>query len=162
MKFSSKDFFSKCDQIRRKLRIWSHLLKKSLMEILIFSQCVELFWNFSLWFLSVKKQLLSSLISSRFKTSLFFRISFSFFCLFYLWFLYVFLYFEVIAFRNNMWCVVRFWISHCLAFAWSLERMRMHANALFYLHIVLIRLYELAWHSNGSIKCQTFECHSNG
>ena len=29
MKFSIKDFFSKCDQIRRKLRIWSHLLKKS-------------------------------------------------------------------------------------------------------------------------------------
>ena len=28
MKFSIKDFFSKCDQIRRKLRIWSHLLKK--------------------------------------------------------------------------------------------------------------------------------------
>ena len=36
MKFSIKDFFSKCDQIRRKLRIWSHLLKKSLMENLIF------------------------------------------------------------------------------------------------------------------------------
>ena len=36
MKFSIKDFFSKCDQIRRKLRIWSHLLKKSLMEKLIF------------------------------------------------------------------------------------------------------------------------------
>ena len=32
MKFSIKDFFSKCDQIRRKLRIWSYLLKKSLME----------------------------------------------------------------------------------------------------------------------------------
>ena len=32
MKFSIKDFFSKCDQIRRKLRIWSHLLMKSLME----------------------------------------------------------------------------------------------------------------------------------
>ena len=32
MKFSVKDFFSKCDQIRRKLRIWSHLLKKSLLE----------------------------------------------------------------------------------------------------------------------------------
>ena len=32
MKFSIKDFFSKCDQIRRKLRIWSHLLKKFLME----------------------------------------------------------------------------------------------------------------------------------
>ena len=25
--FSIKDFFSKCDQIRRKLRIWSHILK---------------------------------------------------------------------------------------------------------------------------------------
>ena len=32
MKFSVKDFFSKCGQIRRKLRIWSHLLKKSFME----------------------------------------------------------------------------------------------------------------------------------
>ena len=36
IKFSMKDFFSKCDQIRRKLRIWSHLLKKSLMENFIF------------------------------------------------------------------------------------------------------------------------------
>ena len=32
MKFSVKDSFSKCDQIRRKLRIWSHFLKKPLME----------------------------------------------------------------------------------------------------------------------------------
>ena len=31
-KFSIKDFFSKCDQIRSFLRIWSHLLKKPLME----------------------------------------------------------------------------------------------------------------------------------
>ena len=30
MKFSIKDLFSKCDQIRRKQQIWSHLLKKSL------------------------------------------------------------------------------------------------------------------------------------
>ena len=30
--FSIKDFFSKCDQICSFLRIWSHLLKKSLME----------------------------------------------------------------------------------------------------------------------------------
>ena len=36
MKIFSKDFFSKWDQIRRKLRIWSHLLKKSLMENFIF------------------------------------------------------------------------------------------------------------------------------
>ena len=36
MKFSIKDLFSKCGQIRRKLRIWLHLLKKSLMENFIF------------------------------------------------------------------------------------------------------------------------------
>ena len=36
MNFSTKDFFSKCDQIRRFLRIWSHLLKKSLVEKFIF------------------------------------------------------------------------------------------------------------------------------
>ena len=36
MKFPIKDFFSKCDQIRSFLRIWSHLLRKSLMENNIF------------------------------------------------------------------------------------------------------------------------------
>ena len=36
MRFSIKDFFSKCDQIPRKLRIWLHLLKNSLMKNLIF------------------------------------------------------------------------------------------------------------------------------
>ena len=36
MKFFIKYFFSKCDQIPRKLWIWSHLLKKSLMETFIF------------------------------------------------------------------------------------------------------------------------------
>ena len=36
MKFSIKCFFSKCNQISRKLRIWSHLLKKSSMENFIF------------------------------------------------------------------------------------------------------------------------------
>ena len=40
MKFSIKDFFSKCGQIRWKLRIWSHLLKKSLMENFIFCAVV--------------------------------------------------------------------------------------------------------------------------
>ena len=35
MEFSIKDFFSKCEQIHSYL-IWSHLLKKSLMENLIF------------------------------------------------------------------------------------------------------------------------------
>ena len=36
MKFSIKDFFNECNQIRSVLRIWSHLLKKSLMESYIF------------------------------------------------------------------------------------------------------------------------------
>ena len=36
MKFSIKNFFSKCDQIRKKLRVWSYLLKKSLMKNFIF------------------------------------------------------------------------------------------------------------------------------
>ena len=36
IKFSIKDFLSKCDQIRKKQRIWSHLLKKSFMENYIF------------------------------------------------------------------------------------------------------------------------------
>ena len=36
IKFFIKDFFSKFDQIRMKLRIWSHLLKKSFRENFIF------------------------------------------------------------------------------------------------------------------------------
>ena len=43
MKFSIEDFYSKCDQIRWKLWIWSHLLKKSLMENFIFGAvCVNI------------------------------------------------------------------------------------------------------------------------
>ena len=38
MKFSIKDFFSKYDYIRRKLQIWSHLLKKSFMDNFIFCE----------------------------------------------------------------------------------------------------------------------------
>ena len=52
LKFSIKDFFSKCDQIRSFLRIWLHLLKKSFMENLIFyvvyDEYIEtIFWNIS-------------------------------------------------------------------------------------------------------------------
>ena len=36
MKFSIKEFFSKCDQIRSKLRIWSRSLKNVFMEYFIF------------------------------------------------------------------------------------------------------------------------------
>ena len=35
-KFSINDFFSKCDQIRSFLQIWSNLPEKSLMENFIF------------------------------------------------------------------------------------------------------------------------------
>ena len=38
MNISIKDLFSKFDKIRRKLRIWSHLVKKSLMENFILMQ----------------------------------------------------------------------------------------------------------------------------
>ena len=36
MEFSIKYFFGKYEQIHRKLRIWSHLLKKFLMENFMF------------------------------------------------------------------------------------------------------------------------------
>ena len=39
MKFSIENFFDKYDQLRSFLRIWSHLLKKSLMENFIFLLC---------------------------------------------------------------------------------------------------------------------------
>ena len=39
MKFSIKNFFSKCDQIRSYLWIWPHLLNKSLMENFVFVKC---------------------------------------------------------------------------------------------------------------------------
>ena len=41
MKFSMKDFSSKYDQIRTKLRIWSHLLEKCLKENFIFCAVIQ-------------------------------------------------------------------------------------------------------------------------
>ena len=41
-KFSIKDFSSKCDQICKKLRIWSHLLEKSLMKNFIFCAVINI------------------------------------------------------------------------------------------------------------------------
>ena len=49
MKFSIKDFFSKCDQIRSFQRIWSPLLKKSLMENFIFCAVILFSPNFLVW-----------------------------------------------------------------------------------------------------------------
>ena len=45
IKFSIIDFFCKCEQIRSFLRIWSHILNKSLMEDFIF--CAV--YSFYLW-----------------------------------------------------------------------------------------------------------------
>ena len=44
IKFSIKDFFSKYDRIRWKLRIWSHLLKKSITENIVLVQRFWLVW----------------------------------------------------------------------------------------------------------------------
>ena len=40
IKFSINGFFSKCDQINSFLRIWSNLLKNSLMENFIFCEVI--------------------------------------------------------------------------------------------------------------------------
>ena len=56
--FSIKDFFSKCDQIRSFLRIWSHLLKKSLMENFIF--CIVKWVNESQLFLKTFRKINTS------------------------------------------------------------------------------------------------------
>ena len=56
MEFSIKDFSSKCDQIRRKLRIWSNLLKKSLMENFIFCAVSLRSLTFRLVLYSIKLQ----------------------------------------------------------------------------------------------------------
>ena len=41
MKFPINNFFSKCDRIRSFLRIWSHLLKKSLLENFAFCAVLQ-------------------------------------------------------------------------------------------------------------------------
>ena len=43
--FFIEDFFNKCDQIRSKLPIWSHLPKKSLMENFIFCTVYQSDYN---------------------------------------------------------------------------------------------------------------------
>ena len=45
MKFSIKNFSSKCDQICSFPRIWSHLPDKSLTETSFFVQCPGILWS---------------------------------------------------------------------------------------------------------------------
>ena len=72
MKFAIKDFFSKCEQIRSFLWIWSHLLKKSLMEKFIFralrhaEKILKIhrkrpFWNLKAFFCEVNSEVLANL-----------------------------------------------------------------------------------------------------
>ena len=65
MKFSMKDFIGKCDQILRKLRIWSHLLKKSFMENFIF--CVVYDENYLSGYHQNDDLEISLLVLSKFK-----------------------------------------------------------------------------------------------
>ena len=48
-----KDFFNKCDQIRRKLRIWSRLLKESSMKNFIFLCSAKFPQHKDPWYLQV-------------------------------------------------------------------------------------------------------------
>ena len=41
----------KCEQIRRNLRIWSHLLKKSLMENFIFCAVFRFQFRLEFWYI---------------------------------------------------------------------------------------------------------------
>ena len=66
IKFPIKDFFSKCDHMRRKLWVWSHLLQKSLMENFIFAQCVQNFLVSDLFGNRLLKLLLQSTPSQMF------------------------------------------------------------------------------------------------
>ena len=60
MKIFIKDFFSKYDQIRRELRIWSHLPKKSLMKNFIF--CAVEVLQVALYFFLLRSFYLYTLI----------------------------------------------------------------------------------------------------
>ena len=59
MKFSITDFFSKCDQICRELRIWSHLQEKSALKNFIF--CVV---SVSLTMTSIKMRFMDNVIAT--------------------------------------------------------------------------------------------------
>ena len=71
-RFSIKDFFSKYDQIRRKLRIWSHLLKKSLMKNFIFlcGDNVSQHLNISIEIIKQKFDIFTYLICTNINSSL--------------------------------------------------------------------------------------------
>ena len=58
-----KDFFGKCDQIRIYLQIWSHLLKKSLMEKFIFCAVYSTFDSHSEHNEASKREILMKIVN---------------------------------------------------------------------------------------------------
>ena len=71
MKFSITHLFSKCDQIRSFLQIYSHLLKTSAMEVFIFCagymkyhEITSLFDKKCLLFIGFNKNLLTTTLMS--------------------------------------------------------------------------------------------------
>ena len=100
MKFS-KDFFSKCDEI---LRIWSHLLKKSLMENFIFCALVILSFLSLIFFISplfslhsLRGQKVKKMLKIRFK-----------WCLHVLW--------KLVNVNQIDWWIWEIWISKLCVF----------------------------------------------
>ena len=67
MKFSIKDYLIKCNQFRSFLRIWSHLMKKSLMENFTFCAVLCLLkWSFSICHCeSTQKQVIQKIVISK-------------------------------------------------------------------------------------------------
>ena len=55
MEFCIKGFFSKYDQIRSFMRIWSHLLKKSLMKTFIFCAVPFLHGTFLIFLIKLRQ-----------------------------------------------------------------------------------------------------------
>ena len=64
MNFSIKDFVDECDQIRSKLRIWSHLLKKFLMENFIYCTVIS-YWKLALPALNISESYIKIKINLR-------------------------------------------------------------------------------------------------
>ena len=65
MKFVIKDLSGKCDHIRRELRIWSHLLKKSLMDNLFFVEWKPTYFGGELWYPGMSMLLSCVVLKSR-------------------------------------------------------------------------------------------------
>ena len=77
MKFFIKDFFSKSDRIRGKLRIWSHLLKKSLMENFIFCVVTTLIFVANIWYPVMFEKLVAIVLVNKEKRLFFLFMYFS-------------------------------------------------------------------------------------